>query len=71
MLRVAIPVLVGDVTKWEIKVRMRVSVDDAAHLRFRFSIVNAERVLEQVYAERVAEAKGLLGEAFPLLRAAG
>lgn len=71
IIRIAIPVLDGDATKFEIKVRMRVSVDDNAHLTFRFSMVNAERVLETVYAERVAEAKELLGDDFPLLRAAG
>ena len=58
------PVLYG------LDVRVRVSVDDAAKLAFRFAIPGAERVLEAVYADRVAAAKALLGDGFSLLRAA-
>ncbi len=71
LITIAIPVLAGDATRWGVRVRMRVNVDDNAHLAFRFSLVNAERVLEAVYAERVAAAKALLGEDRPLLRADG
>lgn len=71
VIKIAIPVLHGDVAKWEVKVRLRTSVDDQAHLGLRFSLMNAERVLEAVYAERVTQAKALLGDDYTLLRAAG
>lgn len=71
LIRVAIPVLAGDATRYEVRVRMRVSVDDNAHLTFRFSLVNAERVLEAVYEERVSGARALLGDERQLLRADG
>lgn len=45
-------------------------MDDDAHLAFRFSIPTAERVMEDAVMDRVAAAKGLLGESLPLLRAA-
>lgn len=71
LIKVAIPVMLGDTTRWELKVRMRVSVDASAKLTFRFTLVNAERTLETVYAERVEAAKAELGEDLVLLRAAG
>jgi uncharacterized protein YfdQ (DUF2303 family) len=71
VITVAIPVLVGSAERYAVKVRMRVSVGDDAKLSFRFSLVNAERILEAVYAERVAAAKAALGESFSVLRAAG
>lgn len=71
IIKVAIPVLVGDTVRTEFRVRMRVSVGEDAKLTFRFSIVNPERVLETVYAERVQEAILALGDDFTLLRAAG
>ena len=67
---IAIPVLAGDATRFAVRVRMRVSVDDNAKLTFRFSLVNAERVLETVFAERVEAARALLPER-ALLRADG
>lgn len=73
---IAIRALVGHVDDagrpvlYRLPVRVRVSVDDQAHLAFRFAIPTAERVLEDVYADRVARAKALLGDAYPLLRAA-
>lgn len=75
-LTIAIPVLKGHVgpdgrpVLYRLEVRLRVSVDEAAHLAFRLSIPNAERVLEDVYAERVKLAAALLGPTFRLLRAA-
>lgn len=72
---IAIPVLKGHLDAegrpvvYRLEVRLRVSIDDSAKLTFRLSIPTAERVLEDVYAERVAAAKGLLGESFSLLRA--
>ena len=73
---ILIPVLRGHVDDkgkqvlYKLAVRVRVNVDDAAHLTFRFSIPLAERVLEEVYADRVAAAQALLGDDLRLLRAA-
>lgn len=73
---IAIPVLKGHVDAegrpvlYRLGVRLRVSVDDSAKLTLRFAIPSAERVLEDVYADRVAATKELLGEHFNLLRAA-
>lgn len=74
--KIAIPVLKGHTDDdgrpvvYRLDVRIRVSVDDSAKLSLRFAIPTAERVLEDVYAERVTAAKALLGETFSLLRAA-
>lgn len=54
---------------YRVPVRVRVSIDDSAHLTFRFSMPTADRILEDVYADRVAEAKTALGDGFTLLRA--
>lgn len=73
---IAIPVLKGHLTSegkpvtYRLKARVRASVDDVAHLSFRFSIPNAEQVLEDVYADRVKLATELLGDEYELLRAA-
>lgn len=73
---IAIPVLKGHVNAegkpvvYQVQVRVRTSVDDNAKLTLRFSIPNAERILEAVYAERVQAAQALLGGDFILLRAA-
>lgn len=75
-LAIAIRVLTGHVdgegrpVKYRLQVRVRVAVDDQAHLAFRLSMPAAERVLEDVYADRVAAAKELLGDGYALLRAA-
>lgn len=69
-LTIGIPVLRGDVDRFRLTVRLRVSVDQSAHLSLRFSIQGAERVLEQCYAERVAKAQALLGDGYQLLRGA-
>ena len=76
---IAIPALKGhtktdDVGKvipvlYSLPVRIRVSVDDNAHLVFRLSMPTAERVLEAVYLDRVEAAKSLLGPDAMLLRA--
>jgi hypothetical protein len=55
---------------YQLAVRLRASVDDSAHLTFRLSMPNAERVLEAVFADRVAAAQALLGEEHKLYRAA-
>lgn len=74
---IAIPVLKGHVdaqgkpVRYQLTVRLRAVVDNEAHLMLRFSIHAAERVLEDVYAERVAAAQALFGEIFLLLRASG
>jgi hypothetical protein len=74
---IRVPILKGHVDElgkpvvYELKVKLRASVGDDARLALRFSMPNAERALEEVYADRVALAKRLLGEAFDILRAAG
>ncbi len=73
---VAIPVMKGHVNSegrpvlYSFQVRLRVSVDDSARLLLRFTVPNAERILEDVYADRVLAAKALLGDSFPLMRGA-
>jgi hypothetical protein len=74
---IRVPILKGHVDEqgkpvvYELKVKVRASVGDDARLMLRFSIPNAERALEEVYADRVALAKRLLGDGFDVLRAAG
>jgi hypothetical protein len=74
---IRIPILKGHVDDsgkpvvYELKVKVRASVGDDARLMLRFSIPNAERALEEVFADRVALAKRLLGDGFDVLRAAG
>lgn len=67
---IGLPIFVGDPEAWKLVVRVRVNVSTESKLEFRFSMPQAEQVLETVYAERVAKARELLGEDFPLLRAA-
>jgi hypothetical protein len=70
-----IPVLKGHVDEagrpvvYSLDVRVRVSVGDDAHLQFRFAIPDADRIKEDVYADRVKVAKTLLSEEYELLRA--
>jgi hypothetical protein len=74
---IAIPVLKGHVGSdgkpvvYALKVRVRASVNDQARLALRFTIPNAEKALEEVFADRVAAATAALGDGFSLLRAAG
>lgn len=68
-IEIGVPVLKGDVQPWKLVVKLRVSVGADARLALRFSVPQAEEVLETVYAERVAKAKELLGKV-ELLRAA-
>lgn len=73
---VAIPVLRGQidedgqVVRYKLVLKLRASVDGNAKLALRLAMPIQERVLEQVYAERVDAAKKLLGEAYTVLRAA-
>lgn len=76
---IAVPVLKGHTEErdgrqvpvvYRLPVRVRPSVGENAKLEFRLSMPTAERTLEAVYADRVASAKALLGDAFTLLRAA-
>jgi len=73
---IRVPILKGHVDDsekpvvYELKVKLRASVGDDARLVLRFSMPNAERALEEVYADRVALAKRLLGDGFDVLRAA-
>ena len=78
-IKIGVPVLKGHTEEkdgrrvpvvYRLPVRVRVSVDDQAHLAFRLSMPTAERVLESVYADRVDAAKMLLGAGGTLLRAA-
>jgi uncharacterized protein YfdQ (DUF2303 family) len=74
---IGIPILKGHTgadgkgVLYRLDVRLRASVDDQARLQLRFGIPNAERALEDVYSDRVAAAKQLLGDGFSVLRAAG
>lgn len=77
--QIAVPVLKGHTAPTEdgkltpvlyrLAVRVRVNVDDQAHLSIRLTMPGAERVLEAVYADRVAAAAVLLGDERRLLRA--
>lgn len=55
---------------YALTVKLLASVDNDNHVSLRFSIPQAEKVLEEVIVERVAAAKVLLGEAFNVYRAA-
>lgn len=78
--RIAIPVLKGHNEPTEegknrpvvysMAVRIRASVDDQAKLSLRLSIPDSERVLEAVFADRVAAAQALLGADRRLYRGA-
>lgn len=73
---ISIPVLKGHVDAegrpvlYRLQVRLRVNVDDSAHLALRFTMPQSDRVLEDVYSDRVNAAIALLGDAYDLLRAA-
>lgn len=72
---IQIPVLKGHLDEgapvlYRLPVRLRVGVDDTAHLSFRLSMPTAERTLEAVYDDRVAAAAALLGDEHRLYRAA-
>lgn len=77
VITIVLPVLKGHAddagrpVAYEVTVRLRASIDNLAHLTFRLSLQNVERVLEVVYAEQVQKAKDLLGDSFTPLRAAG
>lgn len=78
-IQISIPVLKGHVEPtgegktrpvlYRLAVRIRVSVDDSAHLAIRLSMPGAERALEAVFADRVAAAEEMLGTEYSLLRA--
>lgn len=73
---IAVPVLRGQldndgqVVRYKLVLKLRASVDGNAKLALRLSMPIQERVLEQVYAERVAAAKAALGDGYTVLRAA-
>lgn len=79
-IRIQIPVLKGHMVTDEqglsrrvlypITVRLRCSVGKDAAIAFRLSMPNAERLLEDIYADRVQAAKDALGDGYTLLRAA-
>lgn len=78
-IRIRIPVLAGHMTEkdgqqvpvvYDLDVKVRSAVDGEGHLTLRFAMPQAEKVLEEVIAERVASAKAALGEAFTVFRAA-
>jgi hypothetical protein len=74
---IAIPVLKGHVDAdgkpvvYGLKVRLRATVNDQARLALRFTIPNADRALEEVFADRVSAARTALGDGYAILRAAG
>lgn len=73
---IQIPVLKGHVDAagalvvYKLVLKLRVSPDNDARLSLRLNMPAQERVLEEVYAERVAAAKALLGDEYTILRAA-
>lgn len=67
---IGIPVLRGSPEPWKLVLKVRTSVDSDARLALRFTMPALESVKETVYAERVAAAKTLLGDAYTILRAA-
>lgn len=78
-IRIRIPVLAGHMTEqdtkqvpvvYDLDVKVRSAVDGDGHVTLRFSMPQAEKVLETVIAERVAAAKAALGAAFTVYRAA-
>lgn len=79
--QIAVPVLKGHTTVdptgkvipvvYALPVRVRVSVDDQAHLAIRLSMPTADRTLEAVFADRVAAATAHLGTNHRIYRAAG
>lgn len=72
---IRIPVLHGHVDDlgnpvlYELKVKVRVSLEKDKGLQFRLSIPDADKVLEECVVERAAAAKTLLGDHDTLLRA--
>lgn len=67
---IGIPVLYGKPDGVRVKVRLRASVDNEAHLALRFSIPAATRVLEETCIAQRDAAAELLGEGYTILRAA-
>lgn len=63
-------IFAGQPVRYKLVLKVRASADSNAKLSLRFNMPVMERVLEQVYAERVAAATTELGEGFVLLRAA-
>jgi hypothetical protein len=59
----------GQPVAYKITLTLRVNVGDDARLAFRIGMPAREIILEQVYLERVAEARTLLGDGYDLLRA--
>lgn len=60
----------GQPVRYKLVLKVRASADANAKLSLRFNMPVMERVLEQVYAERVEAAVAELGDGFVLLRAA-
>lgn len=63
-------VFAGQPVRYKLVLKVRASADSNARLSLRFNMPVMERVLEQVYAERVDAARAELGDGFALLRAA-
>lgn len=63
-------IVAGQPVRYKLVLKVRASADSNARLSLRFNMPVQERVLEQVYAERVAVAITELGDGFTLLRAA-
>lgn len=72
---ILVPVMKGHVdvdekpVLYRLVVKLRVSIVNS-HLFLRFTLPAQERVMEQVYADMVAEARAQLGDGFVILRAA-
>lgn len=63
-------IVAGAPVRYKLVLKVRASADSNAKLSLRFNMPVMERVLEQVYAERVEVATAELGDGFTLLRAA-
>lgn len=63
-------IVAGAPVRYKLVLKVRASADSNAKLSLRFNMPVMERVLEQVYAERVEVAAAALGDGFSLLRAA-
>ena len=75
-INVGLPVLKGHVNddgrpvRYQLDVPLRVNVSDDGKLAFHLHISNVERILEDVFGERVSQAKELLGDGWSVWRAA-
>ena len=74
-INVGLPVLKGHVSdegrpvRYQLDVPLRVNISDDGKLAFHLHISNVERILEDVFGERVSQARELLGDGWAVWRA--